>query len=432
MRRTVVSRMTSTLAVFALLVLAARAAPAAIGDPPADEETHVRFVVVLPEAGDAAPARVYCSFARDGWPAGGKPLPRVAPGVYAGKIDVPAGPTLQYKFLREEDWRTVEKGPFGEEIPNRTLKVAPTPRDTVVVHVVPAWADRSAELGAAVICPELEQRRRARPKSTRTGDLRDHKDFESPELDNFRDLIVYVPPGYDESPEQRYPVLYMHDGQNCFDAATSFTGVEWGVDETAQKLITAGAIRPCIIVGVENTSARVDEYTPFPDPLRGGGDGDAYLTFLTKTVKPFIDRTYRTRPEREHTFVAGSSLGGLISLYAACEYEEVFSGYGVLAPSIWWGKFGMCKLVEQARFPAGTKLWIEVGRDDVKHEGEEELEAPSEYVRGCHAIVRLLEQKSFVRGESLHYAEHAGQFHHESDWASRMEALLEFFFGQKE
>ena len=112
--------------------------------------------------------------------------------------------------------------------------------------------------------------------STLTGDIRFHRAFHSQQLNNDRTLIVYLPPGYDEHPSERYPVLYVHDGQNLFDAATSFAG-EWQADETATRLIKAGELRPLIIVGIYNNAERMAEYSPTRDPARGGGNGDAYL-----------------------------------------------------------------------------------------------------------------------------------------------------------
>src|SRR5262249_44323272 len=155
--------------------------------------------------------------------------------------------------------------------------------------------------------------------------------FHSKILNNDRRLIVWLPPGYNTR-QQRYPVLYMHDGQNLFDDATSFLG-EWHADETATMLIEQKRIEPIIIVGVENTgTSRLDEYTPTEGEdrtgattRRAGGRGELYAQFLIQEVKPFIDANYRTLPDREHTAVAGSSLGGLISLYLGYQHGDVFS-----------------------------------------------------------------------------------------------------------
>src|SRR5215217_1626799 len=147
---------------------------------------------------------------------------------------------------------------------------------------------------------------------TVVGTMKMLRDVQSPELENVRDLIAYLPPSYGDG-ERRYPVLYMHDGQNLFDQATSF-GDEWRVDETMEEL--AGEGLEAIVIGVPNMGEeRCEEYSPFVDAQAGGGCGDDYLEFLVRTVKPLVDRSFRTLPDRENTGIAGSSMGGLISLY---------------------------------------------------------------------------------------------------------------------
>src|SRR5437588_435457 len=173
----------------------------------------------------------------------------------------------------------------------------------------------------------------AQREHTLTGDVRLHKSFHSAILNNDRDVIVYLPPGYDADTKRHYPVFYMHDGQNIFDGATSFIpGQEWRIDETAQSLIAAGKIEPLIIVGIYNTGAgRVNEYTPAEDAkYKAGGKADLYGRMLTEELKPFIDATYRTLKSGKHTGLGGSSLGGLVSLYLGLKYPKVFSRLAVI------------------------------------------------------------------------------------------------------
>ena len=158
-----------------------------------------------------------------------------------------------------------------------------------------------------------------------------------------RNVTVWLPPGYDES-ARRYPVLYMHDGQNLFDASRANFG-EWGVDEHLTRLAETGQVRLPIVVGVWNTPLRLREYVPadmiraLPEDIRAdllslyGGEplSDAYLRFLVEELKPFIDRTYRTRPGRDDTTIMGSSMGGLISLYALMKHPQVFGGAGCVS-----------------------------------------------------------------------------------------------------
>ncbi len=152
----------------------------------------------------------------------------------------------------------------------------------------------------------------------------------SPHLQNARDILVYLPPSYETNPERRYPVLYMHDVQNLFDAHTSYAG-EWQVDETLEALSRAGL--EAIVVGVFNAGEqRRIEYNPFPSRF-GPGKGEAYLRFLVETLKPLIDADFRTRPERPYTGLMGSSMGGLISLYGFFNFSDTFGLAGVMSPA---------------------------------------------------------------------------------------------------
>ena len=159
-------------------------------------------------------------------------------------------------------------------------------------------------------------------------------DFYMPELNRYRRLWIYLPPDYDISGKD-YPVLYMQDGQNLFDAYYSFAG-EWEVDETLNTLFEQGDYG-VIVVGIDNGGAeRINEYSPWVNTDYGGGNGDEYAEFLVNTLKPYIDSNYRTLPEREHTGVMGSSMGALISFYTGIEYQEVFGKVGVFSPSFWF------------------------------------------------------------------------------------------------
>ncbi|RYZ24467.1 MAG: alpha/beta hydrolase [Chitinophagaceae bacterium] len=153
--------------------------------------------------------------------------------------------------------------------------------------------------------------------------------FYMPQLGRYRRIWLYLPPEY-HATEKRFPVLYMHDGQNLFEEWSAF-GEEWQVDETIDE-----AERKCIVVGIDNGGEhRLREYKLHDDEEFGKGEGRPYLDFLTQTLKPFIDKTYRTRPGREHTWIAGSSMGGLISYYAALLHPEVYGKAGIFSPSFW-------------------------------------------------------------------------------------------------
>jgi predicted alpha/beta superfamily hydrolase len=154
--------------------------------------------------------------------------------------------------------------------------------------------------------------------------------FLIPQLKRTRRVWIYLPADYCDGTNRKYPVLYMHDGQNVFDDATAYSG-EWGVDE----FLDSTKLPACIVVAVDHGGEkRMNEYNPYDNKRFGKGEGDKYVDFLVKTLKPFIDRKYNTLKDKQHTFIAGSSMGGLISLYAVLKYPKVFGGAGVFSPAL--------------------------------------------------------------------------------------------------
>ncbi len=233
----------------------------------------------------------------------------------------------------------------------------------------------------------------------------------SPQLDNSRDILVYLPPDY-ETGEQRYPVLYMHDGQNLFDEVTSHTG-EWLVDETMEELSRTGY--PAIVVGISNRGEeRIHEYSPFEDPKHGGGKGDQYLAFLIETIKPRIDEEFRTLPGRLHTGIMGSSLGGLISLYALFRHGNIFGFAGVMSPSLWFADQAIFPFVQQAPFTPGT-IYLDIGRA----EGVEEL-------MDVRRMCALLVDKGYRPGTDVLCVEEPMAEHGEAAWSGRLHSALRF------
>ncbi|GGG41404.1 alpha/beta hydrolase [Hymenobacter glacieicola] len=183
-----------------------------------------------------------------------------------------------------------------------------------------------------------------------------------PQLGRTRRVWVYLPADYTAARAKRYPVLYMHDGQNVFDACTSFSG-EWGVDETLQQLQQAGQdAAGCIVVAVDNGGPeRLNELSPWKNPEYGGGQGNEYVDFMVRTLKPYVDATYRTLSGREFTGIAGSSMGGLISTYAALKYPQVYSKVGVFSPAFWFAKDSLFRYVQQHRPQPGTQFYFVSG-----------------------------------------------------------------------
>ncbi len=230
-------------------------------------------------------------------------------------------------------------------------------------------------------------------------------DFYSPQLDNQRDVLVYLPPSYANS-ARRYPVLYMQDGQNLFDSGVSFAGVEWGVDETMEKL--AGEGIEAIVVGVNHGGEqRVQEYNPFPSVWLGRGD--LYLQFLSETLKPVIDQDFRTKPERDFTGIMGSSMGGLISLYAFFHAPQTFGFAGVMSPSLWIGGGAIMGDVKAAPFTPG-KIYLDNGTREMS----------------ARQMNALLLSKGYRRDVDLKYVVEQDAEHTESAWARRLPDALRF------
>ncbi len=258
---------------------------------------------------------------------------------------------------------------------------------------------------------------------SRVGTIRRHPAFPSKHLAP-RDVQVYLPPGYDREPRRRYPVLYLHDGQNVFDGAER--GMEWQVDETAEDLISAGRIAPVIFVAVHNTEARTDEYTPrqverkLPDGTiqKEGGKAPLYSRFLIEELKPFIDRTYRTRRSAADTAVGGASFGGLVSLWLALEHPKVFGAALAVSPAAVWDDDALVRQAEALRNKPRIRVWVDVGN----REGDD-------YVAAVHRLRETLQKKGWKEGSDLRFVEQEGGQHDEISWASRVEGMLLFLYG---
>lgn len=221
--------------------------------------------------------------------------------------------SYEYKITRGS-WEAVETKKGGAATTNRILKVdGDGMHQTIEVE---EWADRF---------PSQPK------KSTASSQVKIiDTAFLIPQLNRTRRVWIYLPADYSSS-GKKYPVLYMHDGQNVFDDATSFAG-EWGVDETLDNL---GANKEnCIVVAIDNGGIkRMNEYNSLDDQRFGKGEGNEYIDFIAKTLKPHIDKNYRTKKKKDDTFIAGSSMGGLISMYAVLRYPKVFGAAGVFSPS---------------------------------------------------------------------------------------------------
>lgn len=236
-------------------------------------------------------------------------------------------------------------------------------------------------------------------------------DVVSPELGNRRDILVYLPASYERS-DRSYPVIYMHDGQNLFDARTSFAG-DWGVDVAMARAPRAG--RRAIVVGIPNMGTdRMREYSPFDDKDHGGGAGDLYLDFIVQTLKPMIDARYRTRPDAAGTGILGSSLGGLISLYAFFRRPGQFGFAGVMSPALWFADRAIFHIAKAAGH-VGGKLYLDVGT----REGAGTL-------ANAREMRDVLVANGYVLGNDLMWVEEEGGMHNEAAWGRRLRKALPF------
>jgi predicted alpha/beta superfamily hydrolase len=304
-------------------------------------------------------------------------------------------------------------------------------------------------IGSAITRSALAQPATSQPASrphTLTGEFKYHTGIHSQFVRRDRDIIVYLPPGYDMHPQQRYPVFYMHDGNNLFDRATGFAGNEWNMDETAQTLIEKGQIEPIIIVGIYNTGDRMSEYSPFAQVLsrgttapsatapsargrgatgRGGtgATGDDYGRFIVEELKPMIDSTYRTLPDPANTAVGGSSMGGLISMYFGIKYPNVFGKIAVVSPSVQINDNQIIRTVSDLPAKTNVRVWLDMGTN----EGGNGAAA----LGRTRGLRDALIAKGWKLDEDLNYFEAEGEAHNEGAWSRRADRILLYLFPKK-
>jgi predicted alpha/beta superfamily hydrolase len=252
------------------------------------------------------------------------------------------------------------------------------------------------------------------------GSLQHIPEVRSRFLPHTHDLVVCLPPEYEHEPDRRYPVLYLHDGQNVFDdLPMSPFGVQWGVDTTARALMHAGIIEPIILVAIGNAGRdRIDEYTPTRDNSHdAGGLADRYAQMLVYEIKPFIDKTFRTRRSACDTGLAGSSLGGLLTLHIGLTHPAVFGKLGLLSPSVWWDDRWIVRQLNAAEGRRSElKIWLDVGT------GERRM------LKGTRLLHRMLVRKGWQDGVDLEYMEADGALHDERAWGERTGPFLHFLF----
>lgn len=303
---------------------------------------------------------------------------------------------IKFKFTRG-DWSKVESDEDGFFIPDRFY--SPVDGDTIYLQIL-GWEDLDGGGGGISTAAE------------NVSIISDS--FYMAELDRYRRVWIYLPPDY-ESTTLEYPVLYMHDGQNVFDALTSFID-EWEVDETLNRLFDEGD-PGIIVVAVDNgQNLRTEEYTPWDHPQHGGGNGEAYISFIVNELKPYIDSHYRSLPGRDNTGIMGSSLGGLISTYAGIEYQEVFSKVGAISPAYWFNNPQVYNHVSSI----GKKEEMRIYQIAGTQEGPQ-------YIENMFAMEDTLIASGFRNDEIITIEKTDGQ-HSEWFWAREFEDAYKWLF----
>ena len=241
------------------------------------------------------------------------------------------------------------------------------------------------------------------------GKVEYHKEVYSRHLDKNLDFFVWLPQGYKSNEAKKFPVLYMHDGQNLIDPKTSYAGNDWQVDETATRLIKEHKIKEIIVVGIYNTSDRLEEYSDTEK-------GEKYLNFIIEELKPFIDAKYRTESDNKNTAIMGSSMGGLISFIAAWKHPEVFSMAACMSSSFYYNDEKVFKMIDEYEGSRKhIKFYIDHGEDGL--------------LRGQKMFCKLT-QLGYIIGTDIDYFYARGAEHNEKEWAKRLERPLLFFFGK--
>lgn len=325
------------------------------------------------------------------WNAGRIKLNYTGNSIWKIKTRFPLNTQLEYKITRGS-WETEALDVEGNVPANSVLQVT---NDTTIYIQIDKWKDK------------LHREN----KGLSTQNLIYHRDMEYPGLKS-RDIAVYLPHDYSSEIRIRYPVLYMHDGQNLFDPATSFLGVDWQIDETVDSLIRNNEIQPIIIVGIYNTTDRKREYSHT-------NLGKKYMEFIIRKLKPFIDQKYRTLPDRENTAVGGSSMGGLISFMLVWEYSNIFSKAICMSPAFKIDTIDYVSIASQSQgIKKNIKIYIDNGGIDI----DKRLQP------GIDEMMELLRKKSFEPGEDFWWYKDKNAPHNEVAWAARFWRPLKYFY----
>lgn len=340
-------------------------------------------------------------------------------GRYIASLAVPNGFDLEFKFTLGS-WEREAVNADGSVPPNHRVRVD---GDKRLEFTISAFKQ-----GGPAGVPGIRGLPRAEGSGV-LGTLKYHHDVASKHLKFTRHVAVWLPPGYDEEPDRRYAVLYMHDGQNLFDPRIAFTGTDWGIDEAVVRLVEAGKIPPIIVVGIFSSPSRITEY----NPLTGG---DAYARFLVEELKPMIDSTYRTLPAPRHTGTMGSSAGGLISLGLGWKPPGagpgagagVFTRIGALSAHLppipgeigGTGESILDKIEASDGLDPSLRIYVDRSESGID----------ASYGPHHERLRKMLTGRGWKEGQNLMVRDFPGTAHTEADWRKRVDVPLEFLFGE--
>ena len=328
------------------------------------------------------------------WKPAGLPLSRIDDDSWTGSADLPTNEPIAFKVTRGS-WDTERLDADGKIAHDTVLEPG---GDYTVELTAPYWKDQKAP-----------------PTPQIVGNYKIHDAFHSEFLRYDRKVIVWLPPSYDKETDRSYPVLYMHDGQQVFDPQTSTHGHDWQVDEWCQKLIEEGTLQEIIVVAAYCTDDRFPEYDP-------AQIGDDYVSFMIDELKSFIDENYRTKSDRDHTAVAGASMGGTISFYLAWTRPDIYFGAACLSPAFRFSDNARdLEIAQETKTAPDLKLFLSCGQGD---ELEEEL------IVGMREMAELLRERKFKDNKNLLVVEDPEAKHNEETWAKITDQWLTFLFGK--
>lgn len=417
----------STLIAGALLV-------AALATPRALAGADFPMVLVVTDASGQATAEspLYLASNLNNWEPGDPAwrLRKVGADGQAGIWEIPlkpeqlAGREIEFKITRGS-WETVEVGPDGHDVNNRAVGSSDWAMDGARLALkieIPGFADQRADRWPALATNEGPDR-----APSVTGDL-DIFQVRSAYLANSRSVRVWLPPGYNDeaNADRRYPVLYMNDGQNLFDRATSFGGHEWQADETATRLINEGRIQPLIIIGIDNSGiTRSQEYNA-PGVNWGGrqSHGDKYMQFVTEELMPYVNSRYRTLKGPENTGFGGSSFGGNIALYAAMNNNDAFGRVLIESPALTVGNRAPLAQVHAHDRKWPQRIFIAVGTSETSNPAD-----AAEYLAAVQALADYYRARRFGE-DRMKFVVAKDAIHSERAWAGRFPEALEYLFGK--